>query len=295
MHDNGTRILWPADSRSRELRVVDADGTLRSLGDVDIVFPILHGPYGEDGTIQGMFELIDLPYVGNGVLASALAMDKHFTKTVLAQAGISVANGVTVHAHDYAANPASALAQAESLGYPVFVKPARAGSSVGVSKVRSAEEFAPAMATAIAEDDHVLIEAGVVGRELEIALLGGRRGEPTRASVVGEVVMSGRDFYDFEAKYLEGSGVSVEYPAKLSDAEYAEMVRIAIAAFDAIGGEGLSRVDFFLTADGFIINEINTMPGFTPFSMYPQLWAAAGVEYGDLITELIEVAYSRRG
>lgn len=287
--DNGTRVRWPESASSRVLSVVDSSGS-RSLGDVDLVFPILHGPFGEDGTIQGMLDLLGLPYVGSGVLASALGMDKHFAKTVFQQAALPVAPWRTVSADDWATAPETAEAALEHLGLPVFVKPARAGSSVGVSRVSTPDDLAVAMAVGLAEDSKVLIESGLVGRELEIAVLQGRPGEPTRASVAGEVVVTGRDFYDFAAKYLDAPGVDLICPAPLSAAELAEVQRLAIRAFDAIGGAGLARVDFFLTATGWVINEINTMPGFTSISMFPSCWLASGYTYPALIDELIAVA-----
>lgn len=291
--DDGTRIRWPDSTESRELTVVHPDGRIESLGDIDIVFPILHGPWGEDGSIQGMLELIDLPYVGSGVLASALGMDKHFTKTVFAQAGIPVAPWSTVSAPDWDRDPDAVRAAVDTLGLPVFVKPARAGSSVGVSKVTALSELPAALTVAFAEDDKALIESTLLGRELEVAVLGGRPGEPARASVAGEVVVSGRDFYDFEAKYLGGAGIELLCPAALTPTELASMQDLAVRAFDSIGAEGLSRVDFFLTADGWVINEINTMPGFTPISMFPTCWLNSGLSYPELITELIDVALSR--
>ncbi|TFC28995.1 D-alanine--D-alanine ligase [Cryobacterium sp. TMT2-18-3] len=291
--DNGTRIRWPESSLSRQLTVSDGAG-YRSLGNVDLVFPILHGPFGEDGTVQGLLELVGLPYVGSGVLASALGMDKHFTKTVFQQAALPVAPWRTLTAGDWVEAPGMAFAAAEELGLPVFVKPARAGSSVGVSRVSSLDQLAEAMRVALLEDNKVLIEAGLRGRELEIAVLQGRPGEPTRASVAGEVRVTGRDFYDFAAKYLGASGIDLVCPADLTSEELAQMQALAIRAFDAIDGAGLARVDFFLTDDGWVINEINTMPGFTPISMFPSCWLASGFTYPQLIDELIEVAIARR-
>ncbi|SKC46849.1 D-alanine--D-alanine ligase [Okibacterium fritillariae] len=293
--DNGTRVQWPDSTRSRTLRVVREDGTVDVLGDIDLVFPILHGPYGEDGTIQGMLELTDIPYVGSGVLASSLGMDKHFTKTVLQQAGIQVAPWRTITALDYATEPSVAEQALDQLGAPVFVKPARAGSSVGVSKVSDVAELHRAMGIAFDEDDKVLIESGMPGREVEIAVLGGRPGEPARASVAGEVIITGRDFYDFDAKYLDAPGIELVCPAALTEAELAGLQDVAVRAFDAIGAEGLARVDFFLSGDDLVVNEINTMPGFTPISMFPTCWMASGLSYPELITELIEVAVARRG
>ncbi|WP_213815763.1 D-alanine--D-alanine ligase family protein [Glaciihabitans sp. dw_435] len=285
--DNGSRILWPQSTASKELRVVDASGEAHSLGDVDVVFPILHGPWGEDGTLQGMLELLGLPYVGDGVLASALAMDKHFAKIAFAAAGIPVAPGVTVSARQWATSPSSVVESAAALGWPVFVKPARAGSSVGVTRVESALDLAAAMAIGLAEDSKVLIEAAIVGREIECGVLSGRGDAAPRVSVAGEIVVSGRAFYDFDAKYLDAPGIDLVCPAEISDAEASTLRQLAARAFDAIGGSGLARADFFLTESGWVINEINTMPGFTPISMFPKCWLASGMSYPELIDELI--------
>ena len=290
--DNGTRVRWPESASSRELIVTDAAGE-RSLGDVDIVFPILHGRFGEDGTIQGMLELVGLPYVGNGVLASAIGMDKHFTKSVLEGAGIAVAPWVTVTRAVLDADRELWGRRARALGLPVFVKPARAGSSVGVTKVSDWSELDAALDVAFAEDRTALIEAAVVGREIECAVLEGRTGEGVRVSVAGEVVVTGREFYDFEAKYLDAPGVELICPAELGDGELFELQRIARRAFEAIGAEGLARVDVFLTGEGFVVNEVNTMPGFTPISMFPTCWLNSGLSYPELITELIEVGHAR--
>jgi D-alanine-D-alanine ligase len=287
VHDNGTRILWPQSTSTRELRYLDTEGTVHSLGDVDVVFPILHGRWGEDGTLQGMLELAGLPYVGDGVLASALGMDKHFAKIVFAQAGIPIAPGITVTAREWAHDPRLVKASVEVLGWPAFIKPARAGSSVGVTKVSSVDDLAAAMEVALVEDDKVLIEAAVVGREIECGVLGGRDGGPTRVSLAGEIVMTGHEFYDFGAKYLDASGADVVCPTNLTDAELASIQDLAARAFDAIGGTGLARADFFLTPTGFVINELNTMPGFTPISMFPKCWLASGMSYPELIDELI--------
>ena len=290
VRDDGSRVLWPDSTSSRELTVRWPDGTTESLGRIDVAFPILHGPWGEDGTVQGLFELIGLPYVGNGVLASALGMDKHFTKTVLQAAGVPVVPWVTLTPADRAGDPAFLRRRVAGLGYPVFVKPARAGSSVGVSKVEDAEGLLHALDIAFAEDDKVLVERGVVGRELEVGLLGSRTGGAPRVSAVGEVVVTGRDFYDFAAKYLGADGVDLVCPVPLGDGERMELERIAVRAFQAIDGRGLARVDLFLTDEGFVINEINTMPGFTPISMFPRCWQESGLDYPDLIAELIALA-----
>jgi D-alanine-D-alanine ligase len=293
VHDNGTRVLWPESATTREVRVRERNGDLRSLGDIDIVFPILHGPWGEDGTLQGMLELVDLPYVGSGVLASALGMDKHFTKTVLTQAGIPVAPWVTVSQLEWQREPERLRQSACELGLPLFVKPARAGSSVGVSKVSALDELDRALEVAFEQDDKVLIEAGVSGREVELGVLGGFPGEPSRASVAGEIVLRDRAFYDFAAKYLDAPGIELVCPAELSADQLSTMQSLGVRAFDAIGGEGLARVDFFLTESGFVINELNTMPGFTPISMFPKCWEASGLSYPRLIDELIALGLAR--
>jgi D-alanine-D-alanine ligase len=291
--DNGTRVLWPENATSRELSVTSPGGDVTSLGRIDVVFPILHGRYGEDGTVQGLFELAGLPYVGSGVLASSVSMDKHFTKTVLQHAGIAVAPWATVSASEFRADPSAAARSADALGYPVFVKPARAGSSVGVAKVEEADLLNASIADALTHDDRVLIESTVLGREVEIAVLEGRDGAAPRTSVAGEIVVSGRGFYDFEAKYLDAPGIELVCPADLTDDELADMGRIAAAVFEAVGAEGLARVDFFLTDNGFVVNELNTLPGFTPISMFPKCWLASGLAYPDLITELLELAAAR--
>ncbi len=287
--DNGTRIIWPDSAMSSELKVRDADGE-RSLGDVDVVFPILHGRFGEDGTIQGFLELLDLPYVGAGVLMSAIGMDKHTTKSVLKAAGVPVVPWVTVRRADLARDRGAWEQRIRSLGLPVFVKPARAGSSVGVSKVAEWNELDAALDLAFAEDGTVLVEQAIVGREVECGVLPGRDGGLPRVSVAGEIVVTGREFYDFEAKYLDAPGVDLVCPADLQGGELAEMQRIAARAFEAVGGEGLARVDFFFTGTEFYVNELNTMPGFTPISMFPKCWIASGMTYPELITELIETA-----
>lgn len=290
---DGPRVLLPESASSREVLAIDG-GELRSLGEVDIVFPILHGPYGEDGTVQGALELAGLPFVGSGVLASAAGMDKHYTKLILQAAGLRVADGVTVHERRWADEPERVRAElAERIGFPLFVKPARAGSSVGVSKVRDAAALDEAMRLAFLEDDKLLAERAVPGREVEIAILESRPGERARASVAGEIRLDGAEFYDFAAKYLNGPGVELVCPAPLAEDELAEMAELGIRAFEALGAAGLARVDFFLGEDGFTINEVNTMPGFTPISMFPKCWQASGLSYPELITELIEVALAK--
>lgn len=290
--DNGTRVLWPEPGGTRTLRVVQADGTVDALGEIDVVLPILHGPHGEDGTIQGYFDTLEVPYAGGGVLDSALCMDKHFMKVALQAAGIAVAPWRTVRSREWASDPDAVRAAAAELGSPLFVKPARAGSSVGVSKVEALDELDAALAVAFAEDDKVLIETGVVGREIEVAVLEGAEG--VRASLPGEIVLTSRGFYDFEGKYLGGDGVDVVCPADLEEAEVTAVQDAGIRAFEAVDGRGLARVDMFLTASGeLVVNELNTMPGFTPISMFPKCWVVSGLSYGDLISELIEAGLRR--
>jgi D-alanine-D-alanine ligase len=293
VHDNGTRVLLPESTVTREFLAWELDEqgerVLRSLGDIDIVFPILHGTFGEDGTVQGMLELIGLPYVGNGVLASSLGMDKHFTKSVLVAAGIEVAPWVTISPADWVQNADLWRRRAEGLGLPAFVKPARAGSSVGVTKVKDWSELDAALATAWAEDGKALVEQAIAGREVECGVLSGRAGGPTRVSTAGEIVMTTREFYDFDAKYLDDEAAQLICPADLHEGELAAMQRIAAKAFEAIGGFGLARVDCFFTGTEFIVNELNTMPGFTPISMFPKCWAASGMTYPELIDELIQL------
>ncbi|NNC11000.1 D-alanine--D-alanine ligase [Planctomonas sp. JC2975] len=293
VRDDGSRVRWPDSVRSREL-TVERDGVVTSLGEVDVVFPILHGLWGEDGTIQGLLELAGIPYVGSGVLGSALGMDKHYTKTVLQAAGIQVAPWVTVTREEWERGQDAVADRVRTLGSPLFVKPARAGSSVGVTKITSAEGLGDALEVAFAEDGKALVESAVVGREVEIGVLGARPGEAPRASVAGEIVVSTRGFYDFEAKYLGAPGVDLVCPADLTDDQLAEMQALAVRAFQAIDAGGLSRVDFFLTDDGWVINEVNTMPGFTPISMFPKVWQESGFSYPELIDELIDLALQRR-
>ena len=253
--------------------------------DIYIAFPLLHGPYGEDGTIQGLLEIADIPYVGSGVLASAVAMDKSFAKPIFAAAGMKVADGIVVTSKDK-------QVAIDDLAFPVFVKPARGGSSRGTHKVKSVEALNAALKDAFLYDHKVMIEQAVVGREIECAVLESHG--VAKASVVGEIVIDSKfEFYDFEAKYLDGA-TSVKIPADIP-ADAAEEIREkAVQAFKALGCSGLARCDFFYTDKGeIIINEINTMPGFTGTSMYPKLWAATGIDYTSVITALIETALLR--
>lgn len=281
------------------------DGTLTPFGHVDAVFPVLHGPYGEDGTIQGLFEMMGVPYVGCGVLASAACMDKHYTKVLLAAAGIPVAPGITLDARsfdkasEFKTDADAIMAQVSEAGlqYPLFVKPSRAGSSFGVTKVEhegDAAELAAAVYEASRHDWRILVEQGIDAREIECAVLCPKAGEAPQASWPGEIVLDKRaegddQFYDFDSKYMDTAASHVEVPANLPE-ETLNLVReTAKKAFVAVDGAGLSRVDTFVTKDGKVmVNEINTMPGFTSISMYPKAWEATGVRYTDLITMLIE-------
>jgi len=268
------------------------------LGRVDVVFPLLHGPWGEDGTIQGLLELSDTRYVGAGVLASAIGMDKHFMKVVFEAAGLTVGPYTAVTDREWTVDPEGVRRRVAALGFPVFVKPARAGSSMGISKVDSLDGLDAAIAEAREHDLKLVIEAGIVGREIECAVLEGRGSDAPRVSEPGEVTMvdgAHHEFYDFEAKYVQGDAVTLSCPAAMPEADITRVREQAALAFDAVGAEGLSRVDFFYTAAGeLIINEINTMPGFTPSSMYPQMWAASGLSYPDLIDELLQLALARK-
>jgi D-alanine-D-alanine ligase len=257
---------------------------------LDVVFPLLHGPYGEDGTVQGLLELADLPYVGAGVLASAVGMDKATMKAVFRAHGLPVVPYLVVLRHEWAADAGGLTVRvAAEVGYPCFVKPSNLGSSVGISKVRAADDLAAAVAAAFAHDRKILIERGVAAREIEVSVLGNDRPE---ASVPGEV-LPGKEWYDYEAKYTEGIAkllIPAPVPAELAG----DLRRLAVRAFQAIDAAGLARVDFFLENDERIwVNEINTIPGFTRFSAYPRLWEASGLPYARLIDRLIELAVER--
>ncbi|WP_077487652.1 D-alanine--D-alanine ligase family protein [Sinomonas mesophila] len=291
----GTVQLAEGSGRTR-LVVAEPDRVPRELGGVDVVFPLLHGAFGEDGTVQGLLELADVRYVGAGVLASAVGMDKHFMKVAFAAAGLEVGPYVAVTDKQWRRDPAAVRDAVGRLGYPVFVKPCRAGSSVGISKVDGPEGLEAAIDEARRHDLRLVIEAGIVGREIECGVLEGRGSDSPRTSLPGEVSVAGGShaFYDFDAKYVEDNAAALSCPADLPEEAIARVRELSAAAFDAVAAEGLSRVDFFYTPDGrFIINEINTMPGFTPISMYPQMWAATGVSYPELIDELIQLALAR--
>jgi D-alanine-D-alanine ligase len=259
---------------------------------IDIVFPVLHGPFGEDGTVQGMLEMAGLPYVGSGVLASAVAMDKSFAKPIFASHGLKVAAGITVTAEQWKSGSAEVTHEATSISYPLFVKPARGGSSRGTSKVKSESELASAIDEALKFDNKVMIENAVVGSEIECAVL--EIDGVAQASVVGKISIDPKfEFYDFQAKYLDGA-TTIELPAPI-DSKISDDIRaLAITAFKALGCKGLARVDFFLSPNNeIIINELNTMPGFTSTSVFPKMWAATGMSYQEVISHLLLNAQSR--
>ena len=268
----------------------------RTLGEVDVVFPLLHGPWGEDGTIQGMFEMAGVRYVGAGVLASAVGMDKAYAKIVLRDAGLPVLPSEVVTAREWYRDPDGVRHRVAELGFPLFVKPARAGSSMGITKVHDASELDDAVEEAHRHDPKALVEqaapAGV--REVECGVLQALDGTP-ETSVPGELVVGGEhEFYDFAAKYLPEEHTELHIPAQLPDDVTAQVREMAVRAFEALGCEGLARVDFFLLPDGsLVVNEINTMPGFTPTSMYPRLWDATGLDYPELVDRLVQLALQR--
>ena len=262
------------------------------LASVDVVFPILHGPYGEDGTIQGLLELAGVPYVGAGVFASAAGMDKEFAKKVIDAAGLPIGDYVVLRSRQ--ASPSAE--DIERLGFPLFVKPARSGSSIGVSRVTSAGDLPAAIAEARRHDPKVIIEAAIEGRELECGVLEFPDGS-VKASTIGEIRVAGFDgrddgFYDFETKYLDDAA-ELDVPAILDDDTADQLRELAIATFAALDCQGLARVDFFLTEQGPVVNEINTMPGFTTISMFPRMWGASGVDYPTLLSTMVDTALAR--
>lgn len=268
------------------------------ISDFDVVFPVLHGPWGEDGTIQGMFEMADVRFVGAGVLASAVGMDKPFTKSVFSAAGLPQLPYVTIQPWEWDADREKVLAKIHALDFPVFVKPARAGSSNGVTKVSDQGALVAAIEEARRHDPKVVVETAALNpREVECAVIQDVKGMPM-ASEVGEVVVvvdGEHEYYDFESKYLTGTSRNV-VPADIDEAMRTRIRAYALQAFDSLGCEGLARVDFFLADNvggGLVINEINTMPGFTPFSMFPHLWGASGMDYPELVDHLIQLALAR--
>ena len=292
---NRATLALARHTGSTDLVVQEPSQPPRTLGEVDVVFPLLHGPWGEDGTIQGMFEMAGVRYVGAGVLASAVSMDKAYMKIVLEAAGLPVMPSVTVTAREWARDPQSCRERAATLGYPLFVKPARGGSSFGIGKAHDASELDECVEEAMRHDPKVLIEVSAEGaREVECGVLEALDGTP-ETSVPAEILISGEhEFYDFAAKYLPEEAAELDVPADLPPGLTEEMQSLAARAFEAVDCEGLARVDFFVMPDGsLVVNEINTMPGFTPTSMYPRMWAASGVDYPALVDRLIQLALRR--
>ncbi len=295
----GTAVSLVGDPDGRGFAVLEPGTAIgRTLTEVDVVFPVLHGAFGEDGTIQGLLEMAGLPYVGSGVFSSAASMDKEFTKKLLAAAGLPQGDHVVLRDALGAVRPDPAVlddAARERLGLPVFVKPARAGSSIGITKVTDWAQFPDAVATAAAVDPKVIVEAAVPGREVECGVLASRGGGLPEASSPAEIrLRSGVDWYDFSAKYLDDS-VDFDVPADLTPGQTAAVQETACRAYLALDCRGLARVDFFLGtapdgSDRLVINEVNTMPGFTPISMFPRMWAASGVAYPELVDRLIDTA-----
>jgi len=288
--ESGTAVMLSGDPSVNSLIVVEPGEGAKALGSVDVVFPVLHGKFGEDGTIQGLLEMAGVPYVGAGVFASAAAMDKEFSKKLLRADGIPVGEyAVLRHGDDVSA------VDLEHLGLPVFVKPARAGSSIGITKVKRWADLAAAVETALAHDDKVLVEAAVVGREVECGVIEDDAGRPI-ASVLAEIrLVRGHDWYDFDAKYIDDA-CEFDIPARLPADVTTQVRDLACRAFTALDGAGLARVDFFVRPDGTVlVNEVNTMPGFTPISMFARAWAATGVEYPELVDRLIASALRRAG
>jgi D-alanine-D-alanine ligase len=288
---SGTDIVLRADPTGGGLLVLDPTEGPRALADVDVVFPVLHGAYGEDGTIQGMLEMAGIPYVGAKVFASAAAMDKEFTKKLCTAEGIPVGPYAVLRS-------GTTLSEADKqrLGLPVFVKPSRAGSSFGITKVTDWANLDAAIATAREIDSKVLVEGAIVGREIECGVLEGEAGGAPEASVLAEVRLVGDyDFYDFEAKYIDAeSACEYDIPADLPERVTRQVRDYAVRAFTALDCAGLARADFFVTPElDVYLNEINTMPGFTPTSMFPRMWAAAGLEYPKLVDRLVRTALTR--
>ncbi|QXJ24847.1 D-alanine--D-alanine ligase [Actinomadura graeca] len=294
----GGALALPFDPGSRGLLVVEPGRVPDTLGEVDVVLPLLHGPFGEDGTIQGMLEMAGVRYVGAGVLASAVGMDKGFMKLVWQASGLPVGPYALIGDREWRRERKRKIDEVKELGLadgrPVFVKPARAGSSMGITRVTAEDALEAAVETAREHDPKVIVEAAIEGREIECGVLQGLDDGPAEASLPAEVLMAGgHDFYDFETKYLDGA-TTMAIPPDLAAAEVEEVRRLAVLAFEALDCEGLARVDFFHTPDGgWILNEINTMPGFTPASAFPKMWAATGLDYPALVDRLIQTAAGR--
>jgi D-alanine-D-alanine ligase len=290
---DGARLALPFD-RAGDLVVLEPGRMPRALGEVDVVLPLLHGPYGEDGTIQGLLELAGVRYVGAGVFASAASMDKAFMKVVWQGAGLPVGPHVVVSDRRWRRERKRVVDEIKELGWPVFVKPARAGSSMGISRVDAEADLEQAVEAAREHDPKVIVEAAIEGREIECGVLEGLDDDPPEASLPAEVrVGTGHDYYDFEAKYLDET-LRLDIPPDLPAPVIEEVRRLSVQAFEALGCEGLARVDFFYTPDGrVLLNEINTMPGCTPASAFPKMWAATGLDYPALVERWIRTALRR--
>ncbi len=287
--------LPQVSDESPEVNLQPGSGVIEVVGEriaLDLVFPVLHGPNGEDGSVQGLIQLMGLPYAGNGVLASALAMEKSKAKGVFRDAGLAVAQELVIERTNWSLAKEAELAKARAfVAADVFVKPSRSGSSVGVTLVKDVSELEAAIELALSLDPTALVEKRIYGREVECAVLEKPNGELV-VSLAGEIVVTGREFYDFEAKYLDG-GAELKVPTDLTESELSKMQELAIKAFRALGCSGLARTDFFLTDSGFVLTEVNTMPGFTPISMYPSLFAASGIGYPELVETLIQTGLAR--
>jgi D-alanine-D-alanine ligase len=319
VRDTGTRVVLPARAGQRTLGVI-RDARLAESLPVDVVFPLLHGSWGEDGTIQGALELVDLPYVGSGVLASATAMDKAAAKLRLLAAGVPVVPFVEIDARRWHPTPQAVDDVGAQVSWPAFVKPSRGGSSLGITRVAGPGDLPAAVAEAARYDPRILVEPLMRGREIECAVMGGRGTDPARVAVPGEIVVLDRhEFYDYDAKYTDAGAVALRCPTDLPPGISESVRTMAAQAFDALGCEGLARVDFFYCPPGaaspgavspgaaspdaasatphnpagLVVNEVNTMPGLTPFSFYPRMWEVAGVTYGDMVGELIDLALDR--
>lgn len=281
------------DPTERGLARFGREGKTGERDQLDVVFPVLHGTYGEDGTIQGLLEMADVPYVGCGVLGSAAGMDKVVMKRLFREAGLPIVEFTHFLRSQWEADPLLVeMRVVEQIGFPCFVKPANLGSSVGISKATDAKSLNEAIALAAKYDRKIVIERGVDAREIEVSVLGN---DQPIASLPGEIVPQSAAFYDYQAKYISADGARLEIPANLSEKQTAEIQQLAIRAFQAVDGAGLGRVDFFLEnqTGKLLLNEINTMPGFTSISMYPKLWEASGLGYSQLIDRLIELAFER--
>jgi len=302
MKELESKSEYLSDGSNLEAPEFDVSGPLASageklpagLGSVDVVFPVLHGPYGEDGTIQGMLELADIPYVGSGVLGSAAAMDKPTMKKIFVHHGLPQVEWLGLTRKQWEREREASIRQIEdALGYPCFVKPANLGSSVGIGRAADPGELASALDAAAGFDRRLIVERSVDAREIEVSVLGN---EDPEVSVPGEIIVKKEGFYDYEAKYVEG-GMELVVPAEIPDETEAEVRRVARVAYEAVDAAGMARVDFFLErgTERLLLNEINTIPGFTPTSVYAELWAASGLPYEDLLDRLIDLALERHG